>query len=293
MRKYVMTATIAVLVIAATALLYLNDIYLGIQTAGLPKSMVNPSPTYELLDIQKELQKGADRIQAQIKEEAERKEIRNVQNILIKLGYNIEVTSKMDEATVNAVKQFQKASGIKETGEVGERTMEQFVMALNPTEYIKPEVVKVASRGGNVNYMVQQAIDLVYEKNAPRGSVLKNKGYLFVKLGYKYNVDPILMASIMATETGWGTSDVIVNYNNPAGIMVKGGKVHKYFSDLEAGMEYSFKNMKTVYFDKGLKTISDIAPVYCPIGASNDLKGTNKDWKPTVSKIYNMIGAVL
>jgi len=66
--------------------------------------------------------------------------VSQVQTSLKSLGYNIEVTSKYDEATVKAVKKFQTDHGVKPTGNVGALTLarlDKFDKNLDETQFSK------------------------------------------------------------------------------------------------------------------------------------------------------------
>ncbi len=121
--------------------------------------------------------------------------------------------------------------------------------------------------------------------------VLAGQGEMVAGIAEKYGLDPNLLASIMALETGWGTSSAIKNYNNPGGMMDPSSNWMSliHYSSLEQGIEAVAKNLKNNYIDKGLTTISSIGAKYCPVGAANDPNGTNSGWVPSVTKIYNML----
>lgn len=121
--------------------------------------------------------------------------------------------------------------------------------------------------------------------------VLAGKGAMVASIAEKYGIDPNLLASIMALETGWGTSSAIKNYNNPGGMMDPSSKWMSLirYSSLEAGIESVAKNLKNNYINQGLTSISSIGAKYCPVGAANDPNGTNSGWVPSVTKIYNML----
>ena len=121
--------------------------------------------------------------------------------------------------------------------------------------------------------------------------VLAGKGEMVAGIAEKYGIDPNLLASIMALETGWGTSNAIKNYNNPGGMMDPSSNWMSltHYSSLEEGIEAVAKNLKNNYIDQGLTTISSIGAKYCPVGAANDPNGTNSGWVPSVTQIYNML----
>lgn len=121
--------------------------------------------------------------------------------------------------------------------------------------------------------------------------VLAGKGEMVAVIAEEYGLDPNLLASIMALETGWGTSSAIKNYNNPGGMMDPSSNWMslKHYSSLEEGIRAVAKNLKENYIDQGLTTISSIGAKYCPVGAANDPNGTNSGWVPSVTSIYNQL----
>lgn len=96
-----------------------------------------------------------------------------------------------------------------------------------------------------------------------------------------------LTVAISQHETGNYTSDAFKNKNNVGGVF-KNGQLATYNS-LEEGINGFINNLKKNYFDKGLNTIEEIGNKYCPVGASNDPKGVNVYWIPTVTKNYNKL----
>lgn len=118
--------------------------------------------------------------------------------------------------------------------------------------------------------------------------LLKGYGNDFIKAGQKYGVDPYLLAAISMFESARGTSQPIREYNNPSGIMdaSTGFKEIRYFNSLQEAIEYTAYNLRTGYLDKGLNTIEKIAQEYAPVGADNDIYGTNIEWAPSVRSIY-------
>ena len=119
---------------------------------------------------------------------------------------------------------------------------------------------------------------------------LKGKAGLVVESAVKAGLDPSLFAAVIAHETGSGTSNAIINYNNPAGIMdpkTNWSKLKK-FGSLEEGLSYSAKNLKRRVDESG-GNFAKLAQIYAPIGAGNDPKGMNSAWSSGVSKFYNLL----
>ena len=129
--------------------------------------------------------------------------------------------------------------------------------------------------------------------NAKFKGALANKGEEIVAAAEKYGLDPALLAAIMASETGWGTSKAVNNQNNPGGFMdpATGWSKVKTFSSIEEGIDAVAKNLKKNYIDQGLTTPAQIGPKYCPVGAANDPNGLNKNWIPTVTSIHKQLSA--
>ncbi|SFI64642.1 glucosaminidase domain-containing protein [Thermoflavimicrobium dichotomicum] len=123
--------------------------------------------------------------------------------------------------------------------------------------------------------------------------VFKNKGTAFIEFGRKYGVDPILVTAIALFETGKGTSNVVKKYNNPGGLMdPKNPMEFQQFDTLEEGIEAMTSNLYRNYISKGLELPKEIAPIYAPVGADNDIHDTNSNWAPNVTKFINYLGGL-
>lgn len=124
--------------------------------------------------------------------------------------------------------------------------------------------------------------------------VLSGKGQMFIDIAKEYNIDPVLMAAISFHETGYGSSNAIVNYNNPGGLMnpATNWSTLIRFDSLEAGLRSTAKTINKLVYKGGLSTISDLGAVYAPLGAANDPTGLNSHWQPTVTKLVNELGGL-
>jgi hypothetical protein len=125
---------------------------------------------------------------------------------------------------------------------------------------------------------------------------LSGQGQNIVNIAYKYGIDPTLFGAITATETGYGTSNAVANYNNPAGLMdprSKDQKGFQKFDSIQEGLDAAASNLKRNYIDKGLTTPGTIGPIYAPPDAKNDPYGTNKDWPIVVSQVQKKFGGGL
>ena len=114
----------------------------------------------------------------------------------------------------------------------------------------------------------------------------------FVSKAYDLTKEQSLIAvAISKFETGNYTSSALKNNNNFGGNMEwtsQGSRLMNFISE-EEGLNFYIKNLKNNYFDKGLNTLADIQPIYCPIGAENDPTGINKYWLDGVTKVLNEI----
>lgn len=125
--------------------------------------------------------------------------------------------------------------------------------------------------------------------NSKLGGVLKGQGSAFEKYGKMYGIDPALLAAISIFETGNGTSPASRNKNNIGGMMdpSTNWQTLMKFNSIDAGIEAMARNLKKNYIDQGITDITGIGKKYSPVGAKNDVNGTNKDWIPGVTKLYN------
>lgn len=150
----------------------------------------------------------------------------------------------------------------------------------------RAEATQLSEKQGDIKGKSGQygaAIDAIMSKNG----VLAGNGHLIVQIADKYGIPADIFASIIASETGRGTSNAIRNYNNPGGVMTTkdGCRSIRRFASLEQGLEHMASLLKRKYFDEGRTTLATIQPKYCPVGAANDPRGLNKNWLPTTTKI--------
>ncbi|MFD1707551.1 peptidoglycan DD-metalloendopeptidase family protein [Siminovitchia sediminis] len=113
-----------------------------------------------------------------------------------------------------------------------------------------------------------------------------------ISLSGEKGIDPVLFAAVALHETGFGTSNAVVNKNNPGGLMdPKTGSSRLYhFSTLEEGLGAMAKTLYNRIIRDGLNTIDKLGNVYAPIGAANDPTGLNKHWVPNVTTIATKLG---
>ncbi|UOR14082.1 peptidoglycan DD-metalloendopeptidase family protein [Halobacillus amylolyticus] len=123
--------------------------------------------------------------------------------------------------------------------------------------------------------------------------VFTGKGDIFIEVAEKYNLDPVLLASIAFHETGFGTSNLVENYNNPGGLY--NSTINDFFryDSLQAGLDAMADNLYDNYYAEGLFTIEQVGQKYAPIGVKNDPNNLNAHWIPTIKKYSSQLGGLI
>lgn len=118
--------------------------------------------------------------------------------------------------------------------------------------------------------------------------------YDFIRIAEEYGIDPVLMAAIALHETGYGTSNAVVNKNNPGGLMnpATGSRELYEFATLEDGMRAMANTLHNRIIKDGLNTIEKLGNVYAPVGAANDPNGLNIHWIPNITQVANSLGGL-
>jgi general stress protein YciG len=111
------------------------------------------------------------------------------------------------------------------------------------------------------------------------GTPLAGQYDTLVRAAQANNVPPSLMAAIMAHETGRGTSAMLREKNNPAGLMdpKTGAATGQSFGSIEEGIAEAGRRIGKNY-RRGGGTIAGMAGIYAPVGAANDPRGLNRGW---------------
>lgn len=127
-----------------------------------------------------------------------------------------------------------------------------------------------------------------------KSGVFKEKGAKFIQEAQKQGIDPVLFAAIAFNETGYGTSNAVVNKNNPGGLMdiATGMSTVKVFATLDEGIEAMGVTLHNRIIKDQLNTIEKLGKVYAPIGVANDPNGMNLNWIPTVTGIVEKLGGL-
>jgi cell wall-associated NlpC family hydrolase len=123
------------------------------------------------------------------------------------------------------------------------------------------------------------------------------RGYedTFISVAESFGIDPVLFVSIALHETGNGTSNAVVNKNNPGGLMnpATGSKELFEYSSLTDGIKAMGQTLHNRIIKDGLTTIDRLGAVYAPVGAANDPNGLNQHWVGNVSKYTNSLGGLV
>lgn len=120
---------------------------------------------------------------------------------------------------------------------------------------------------------------------------LDKEGYLFRSVANKYDIDPVLLASIVFYETNEGTSKLLKENNNVGRMKDSQGNFLKY-SSLLKGVEAFAKYIFEEYIEKGLVTINQIGQKRAPIEDSND-STFNSLWIPKVTQYAKDLGGLI
>ncbi len=128
-----------------------------------------------------------------------------------------------------------------------------------------------------------------------KGGALEGKEDVVTEMAEKYGLEPEFLASIMCLETGYGTSSLCNNCNNPGGTTGSGsagsyttsdGRTFAKYNSIEEGIEAMAKNLAGYTKYDGVTSV-DIDHVDA-IGNKYCVGG---DWANKVKTIYNKIKA--
>lgn len=146
--------------------------------------------------------------------------------------------------------------------------------------------VPAGSSSANADSPMASTLSSMFSHTSP----LAGKGQMLVDVANKYGIPADMFAAIVTHETGHGTSNALVNKNNPGGMMGGPGSMQlKGFDNLEQGLEAMAHNLRINYFDKGRTDAASIGQKYAPVGAENDPRGLNSSWVSGVSALQKQI----
>ena len=143
----------------------------------------------------------------------------------------------------------------------------------------RPEVKKLFDINMMQNYEKAHVIDEHLDGR------LRGKGRAYVSAGLLHNVNPFLLASISIHETGNGTSKILREKNNVAGLM-KNGITFRKFESIDESIFWFASLLEKYYIAGGRNDLESIGAKFCPLGAKNDPTGLNKNWIPNIEAIY-------
>lgn len=116
---------------------------------------------------------------------------------------------------------------------------------------------------------------------------LANKGVVFLLSANENGLDVFRQVAIVAQETNFGQSKLLQTHNNVGGMIGNSGNFMR-FGSVDESIWYHARLLKR-YKDNGRETLTDIQPLYCPVGAKNDPTGINQYWLPNTIKIYKRL----
>ena len=157
------------------------------------------------------------------------------------------------------------------------------IVGSTPKETIKPSR-EPFDIGMSQNY---EKADII-NKHLKGG--LAGKGRTFVSAGLLHNVNPFLLASISIHETGNGTSKILREKNNVAGLM-KNGITFRSYKSIDDSIFWFANLLEDYYIAGGRNDLESIGRKFCPVGAKNDPTGLNQHWIPNIEKIYERMTA--
>lgn len=116
-----------------------------------------------------------------------------------------------------------------------------------------------------------------------------------VDTAQKHGIPPSLMASIFGVETGYGKSNAVRSFNNPAGLMGGGfmNRTFQKFESLGEGIDAAGRVQKRIY-EGGGRAIAGMGAIYAPTGkggrpVGNDPNNTNRLWPGLVGGIQSKL----
>jgi len=124
----------------------------------------------------------------------------------------------------------------------------------------------------NEDKLKAQKIELFFRVNR-NNAPLADYAEKFVEVANKYDLDYRLLPAIATVESSGGKSN-FRSYN-------AWGWGSKGFSSFEEGIEIVGKGLKNNYIEKGMDTVEEIAPIYCP--------PNYKNWARSVNQFMNEI----
>lgn len=159
---------------------------------------------------------------------------------------------------------------------------------VNPSFYF-PQVEYVEEQGGMLNFK-----DEAFDEDRFRQIIVlhchafSDEADKIITEAKKNGLSPVIIAAIMIHESAWGTSQGIIENNNPAGLMSEQGLIS--YPSLGEGIEAIGRTLKNLIVERQLTTVERLGSVYCPVGADNDPTGLNAYWVPAIQQLLVQLG---
>lgn len=117
------------------------------------------------------------------------------------------------------------------------------------------------------------------------GTPMSGLGEVIYSTEREWKVNARFILSVATQESGKGKSSVAQNKNNLFGIMTGAGEP-RYFDSFKECIKDFGRMISEVYLNKGLDSVSEIAPIYCP-PVPEDPENLNNLWKPNIISLLN------
>lgn len=122
------------------------------------------------------------------------------------------------------------------------------------------------------NDELKERVEELENQPEPEIDILKYAGEL-------YDIDPKLLEAIERLESGNYTSNIYLTKNNTWGAYDSLNGVYYTFDSHEQSTMELARTLRYNYFNKGLDTLEEIEPIYCPDG----------NWAVQVREIYEQL----
>lgn len=125
---------------------------------------------------------------------------------------------------------------------------------------------------------------------ASKGSALAGHAADIDAVARQYNLDPVVFASMIMLESGWGTNRATREFNNVTSIMTgPNASEFRRFGSVRDSLGYTANMLVNgnYYFTQGRTTLGAVGAVYAPAGASNDPNNTNAGWATNIANLAN------
>ena len=152
------------------------------------------------------------------------------------------------------------------------------IMALNVYESEMKENIKLTQENiqlQKTNKMLENDVELLNKYVEALEADSEKSSTIHEQAAEIYDIDPKLLEAIERLESGNYTSELCVNQNNTWG--ARDGNGWKSFDSREQSTMELARCLRLNYYNQGLTTVEEIAPVYCPDGSN---------WAGMVNDIY-------